>query len=175
MTTHVNQGQFIQQMLQSPKRSLWWTTLKFNLSQICTRKLIILLTRKKFLYYASVLAMVYNDSVFLLKTWFSDNSIHLKSFIDWQKTHFLSFELSNAVLQNTLHNQLVILWCAITVNDILGPYFVGASHENPVTVNQEWYRQKNYNTIFKESENSGMHEPCHFECDGFSRMEPPAT
>ena len=72
---------------------------------------------------------------------FSDEShIHLNGYINRQTTHFLEFARTD-VIQKPLHRAQVTIWCAVSEHRILGPYFVEDDAQNPLTVNQECYRE----------------------------------
>ena len=67
--------------------------------------------------------------------------IHLNGYINRQRTRFLGFERPDVVLQKPLHSARVTIWCAVFGHGILGPYFVEDDAQNPLTVNQERYRE----------------------------------
>ena len=78
--------------------------------------------------------MTYADPDFFSETWFSDESdIHLNGHINRQTTRFLGFEWPDVVAGYDL--------VAVSGHGILGPYFVEDDAQNPLTVNQERYRE----------------------------------
>ena len=92
-------------------------------------------------YCAQFLAMVYGDPDFLLNMWFSDEShIHLDGFINRQTMHFLCFWRPDVIVQKPLHSEHVMIWCAVSGNGVLGPYFIEDDDCIPLTVTQEHYR-----------------------------------
>ncbi|KAJ4436461.1 hypothetical protein ANN_16492, partial [Periplaneta americana] len=100
VSTNDNHGRVLNQVLQSPKRSLRRTSLKSNISNTSLRRLLKdldgfpyriqvgqRLTEQdrhvRIEYCARLLAMVYEDPDFLLNVWFSDEShIHFDGFIN---------------------------------------------------------------------------------------------
>ena len=79
---------------------------------------------------------------FLSNIWFSDEShILLNGYINWQTTCFLGFEWPDIVVQKPLHSVQVTIWCAVSGHGLLDPYFVEDDAQNPLTVNQERYRE----------------------------------
>ena len=97
--------------------------------------------RARLQYYGRVLSMTYANPDFFSNIWFSDEShIHLNGYINRQITHFLGFEQPDAV-QKPLRSVRVTIWCAVSGHGILGPYFFKVDARNPLTVNQERYRE----------------------------------
>ena len=93
-------------------------------------------------YCSQVLSMTYADPGFLSNMWFSDEChIHLNGYINRQTTRFLGFERPDVVIQKPLHSAQVMIWCTVSIHGILGPYFVEDVAQNPLTVNQEHYRE----------------------------------
>ena len=98
--------------------------------------------RARLQYCSRVLSMTYADPDFFSNIWFSDEShIHLNGYINQQTTHFLGFEWPDVVVQKPLHSVQVTIWCIVSGHGILGPYFVEDDTQNPLTVNQECYRE----------------------------------
>lgn len=155
--TNNNQGRVLDQVLQSPQRSLRRTAYKLNISETSTRRLFksiggypyriqigqrlnVADKRAREVYCGRVLNLVYEDPDFLRNVWFSDEShIHLNGYINRQTTRFLGFERPDVIVEKPLHSARVTIWCAVSGHGIIGPYFV--EDENPVTVNQERYRE----------------------------------
>ena len=76
-------------------------------------------------YCVRFLTMVYKNPDFLLNMWFSDEShIHLDGFINRQTTRFLGFDGPDVIVQKPLHRERVTIWCAVSGNGVLGPYFI---------------------------------------------------
>ena len=65
----------------------------------------------------------------------------INGYINRQTTHFLGFECLDDVIQKPLHSAWVTIWCAVSRHRILGPYFVEDDAQNPLTINQEHYRE----------------------------------
>ncbi|PNF15933.1 hypothetical protein B7P43_G07487 [Cryptotermes secundus] len=57
-----------------------------------------------------------------------------------QTTCFLGFELPDVIVQKSLHNTRVVIWCAVSAHAILGPYFIEDEEGNALTITQECYR-----------------------------------
>lgn len=158
VSTNENHGRVLNQVLQSPKRSLRRTALKLDISPTSLRRLFkdiggfpyrIQVGQRltehdrhvRVEYCARFLAMVYEDPDFLFNVWFSDEShIHLDGFINRQTTRFLGFERPDTIVQKPLHSVRVTIWCAVSGNGVLGPYFIENDDGAPLTVNQERYR-----------------------------------
>ena len=66
-------------------------------------------------------------------------TIHLNGYNNRETTRFLGFERPD--VQKPLHSARVTIWCAVSGHGILGPYFVEDDAQNPLTVNQERYRE----------------------------------
>ena len=84
--------------------------------------------------------MTYANSDFFSNKWFSDDSHIHHGYTNWQTTCILGFERPNLVVQKSLHSAWVTIWCTISRQGILGPYFIEDDAQNPLTVNQECYR-----------------------------------
>ena len=93
-------------------------------------------------YCSWVLSMTYADPDFCSNIWFPDEShIHLNCYINRRTIRLLGFERPDVVVQKPLHSVHVMIWCAVSRHGILGPYFVEDDAQNPLTVNQECYRE----------------------------------
>ena len=87
------------------------------------------------------LFILYNSLAYCI--WVLDTDeihIHLNGYINLQTTSFLGFERPD-VVQKPLHSARVTIWYAIFRPGILGPYFIEGDAQNPLTVNQECYRE----------------------------------
>ena len=101
-------------------------------------------------YCARFLAMVHEDPDFLLNVWFSNKShIHLDGFINRQTMRFLGFERPDVIIQKQLHSECVTIWCAVSGNCVLGPYFVDDDDGIPLIVIQERYRNRWSSHLFR--------------------------
>ena len=95
--------------------------------------------------------MTYAEPDFFSNIWFPDGSqIHLKGYTNRQTTRFLGFERPNVVVHKPLHSARVTIWCAVSGHGLLGPYFVEVDAQNPLTVNQERYREIIIATFVRE-------------------------
>ena len=159
VTTNENHVRLLQQVLQSAKHSLRQTSLKFGVSDRSVRQMFkelggfayrIQVAHRltetdewaQLQYCSRLLSMIYVDPDLYSNIWFSDEShIHLNGYINWQTTHFLGFKRPDVVVQKSLHSAWVSIWCAASGQGILGPYFVEDDAQNPLTVNQECYRE----------------------------------
>ena len=83
---------------------------------------------------------------------------------------FLGFEWPDAVVQKPLHSAQVTIWCAVSGYGILGPYFVEDDTQNPLTVNQECYREIIIAPFVKDLKHFVAPETCHYN-SGCSKME----
>ena len=135
ITPNENHEWLLQQVLQSPKHSLWQTSLKLSVSDRSVWQMIKELggfayciqvaqhltemdEQARVQYCGRVLSMTYADPDFFSYIWFSDEShIHLNGYINRQTTLFLGFEQPD-VIQKPLHSVRVMIWCAIS-----GPIF----------------------------------------------------
>ena len=63
---------------------------------------------------------------------------HLNGFVNKQNCHFWAKENPRAVHQRELHPVKCTVWCTITSNKIIGPYFF-EDDGNAVTVTGERY------------------------------------
>ena len=85
-------------------------------------------------------SITYADPDFFSNVSFSDESyIHLKGYINRQTTLFLGFEWPD--VQKPLQSVRVTIWWTVSGHRILGPYFIEDDAQNPLTVNQERYRE----------------------------------
>ena len=92
-------------------------------------------------YCSRVLSMSYADPDFFSNIWFSDERhICLNGYINRQTTHFIGFGWPD-VIQKPLHIAWVMISCTVSGHGILSPYFVEDESQNPLTVNQECYRE----------------------------------
>ena len=65
---------------------------------------------------------------------------HLSGFVNKQNFPFWAEGNPRAVHQKELHPLKCTVWCAITTNEIIGPYFFEDDDGNAVTVTGERYR-----------------------------------
>ena len=153
VTTNEKHERLLQQVLQSPKRSLRRTSLKLGVSDRSVRRMFKELggfayriqvaqhvtetdERARLQYCSLVLSMTCADPDFFSNIRFSDEShIHLNSYINRQRTRFLGFGRPDVVVKKPLHSARVTIWCAVSGRGILGPYFVEDDAQNPLTVN----------------------------------------
>ena len=87
---------------------------------------------------------------------------------------FLGFDQPDDVVQKPLHNVRVMIWCIVSGHGILGPCFVEDDTQNPLTVNQEHYREIISAPFVWDLKLFAMPETCHCKtCDdsGCSKME----
>lgn len=156
--TNENHGRVLQQVLQSPKRSLMRASLKLNISNTSMRRMfkniggfpyriqtgqplnrINKLARVQ--YCASMLAICYEEPDFLSDVWFTDEChVHLNGYINKQTTRFLGFERPDIVVERPQHSKRVTIWCAVSGRGIVGPYFFEGNNGETVTVNRYRYR-----------------------------------
>ena len=159
ITTNKNHERLLQQVLQSPKHSLRWTSLKLVVSDRSVRGMFKEVGRfayriqgaqyltetdeqARLQYCSRVLSMTYADTDFFSNIWFLNEShIHLNGYINRETTRFLGFEWPDVVIQKPLHSAWVTILCTISGHRILGPYFVEVDAQNLLTVNQERYRE----------------------------------
>ena len=182
VTTNKNHERLLQQVLQSPKHTLRWTSLKLSVSDRSVRRMFKELGG--FAYHIqvaqhlteagpiTVLSMTYVDADFFSNIWFSDERhIHLNGNINQQTTSFLGFELPDDVVEKSLHSAQVMIWCAISRCGILGPYFVEDDAQNTLTVNQESYKEIITAHLCGIWEVFAVTETCHCDDSGCSKME----
>lgn len=156
--TNGNHGRVLNQVLQSPNRSLRRTAFKLNISSTSIRRLFkdvggfpyrIQVGQRlsnqdmnaRVAYCGQFLAMLYENPDFLNNVWFSDEShIHLEGYINKQTTRFLGFDKPDVIIQKPLHSARVTIWCAVSAHGVIGPYFIEDDDGTPLTVTQERYR-----------------------------------
>lgn len=158
--TNENAERVLTQVVHSPQRSLVRTACKLNISETSTRRLFTSIggypyriqvgqrlnagnKHARAIYCGRILSLIYEDPEFLKNIWFSDEShVHLNGYINRQTTRFLGFERPDVIVEKPLHSVRVTIWCAVSGHGIIGPYFVEDDNQNPLTVNQERYREK---------------------------------
>lgn len=158
--TNENEGRVFNQVVQSPQRSLVRTACKLNISETSLRRMFKSIggypyriqvgqrlnaadKRAREIYCGRMLSLIYEDPEFLKNIWFSDEShVHLSGYINRQTTRFLGFERPDVIVEKPLHSLRVTVWCAVSGHGMIGPYFVEDDNQNPLTVNQERYREK---------------------------------
>uniref|UniRef100_A0A6P7G090 Uncharacterized protein LOC114336171 n=1 Tax=Diabrotica virgifera virgifera TaxID=50390 RepID=A0A6P7G090_DIAVI len=114
--------------------------------------------KSRVVYCASVLAMVYEQPLFF-SVWFTDEChIHLNGFINRQTNRFLGFERPEIIVEKPLHSDRVTIWCAVSGNGLLDPYFVEDERRRPVTLNQVRYREQILTPFLLISDNSVVPE-----------------
>ena len=64
-----------------------------------------------------------------------------------------------------------MIWCAVSGHGILGPYFVEDDSQNPLTVNQEGYREIIIAPFVRDLKLYVAPETCHCEDSGCSKMD----
>lgn len=85
--------------------------------------------------------LVQNDHNFLQKLIMSDEAhFHLNGFVNKQNCRFWGSENPRVIKQKQLHPIKCTVWCGITAERIMGPYFFEDYDGNAVTVNGERYR-----------------------------------
>ena len=83
-----------------------------------------------------------NDLNFFDKLIMSNEThFHLNGFVNKQNCRFWAKENPRAVHQRELHPLKCTVLCAITSNEIIGPYFFEEDDGNAVTVTGERYRK----------------------------------
>jgi transposase len=81
------------------------------------------------------------DHAFSQNIIFSDEAhFHLSGFINKQNCRIWAAENPREIVEKPLHAQKVTVWCAMSANGIIGPYFFENDAGNSVTVNGERYR-----------------------------------
>lgn len=87
----------------------------------------------RIVYCASMLAMVYDDSVFLSNVWFSDESrVYLYRFLTRLTVSFLGFKRPDVTVEKHQHSHGTV-WCTASAYGISGSYFVADDHENSLS------------------------------------------
>lgn len=117
----------------------------------------------------SVLALVYDDSAFLLSVWFSkENHVHLKIYRSTENSFswfWMARRCGESPTQSVCHNM-------VSSNGILRPLILWRIyHENTVYCELGALQRKNYHIISEGSdfcEDSSKQEICHFMYNGSS-------
>ena len=90
------------------------------------------------------LANVYQNPDYLSRWWWSDecHDVQLDGHVNKQNMRFLGWEKPEECIQQPLHSDRVTVWCVISANDIIGPYFIDDNNGIPVNVNSMIYREQ---------------------------------
>ena len=92
--------------------------------------------------------------IFFDKLIMSDEAhFHLNGFVNKQNCCFWAKENPRTVHQRELHPVKCTVWCAITANEIIRPYFYEDDDGNAVTVTGERYRAMLQNFLWPAIEN----------------------
>ena len=180
--TNKNHERFLQQVLQSPKHSLQWTSMKLGVSDRSVRRIHIPYSScsapnwngwaGRLQYCSRVLSMTCADQDFFGNIWFSDEShIHLNGYINWQTTRFIGFERPDVVIQKPLHSVRVTMWCTVSGLGILSPYFVKDDAQNPLAVTRNATERLLLPHLCGTWNISVVPETCHCDDSGCSKME----
>ncbi|CAK9826872.1 hypothetical protein ANTRET_LOCUS4642 [Anthophora retusa] len=93
------------------------------------------------LVYAVRLQEVTSDNNFIHRLIMSDEAhFHLNGFVNRQNCRVWGTENPRAVHQRQLHPIKCTVWCAVTSQQIIGPYFFEDNNGNAVSVTGERYR-----------------------------------
>ena len=75
------------------------------------------------------------------------------------------------VVQKPLHSAQVTIWCTVSRHRILDTYFVEDDAQNPLTVNQEHYREIIIAPFVQDLKHFCHARNCHCDNRGCSKME----
>ena len=181
VTTNENHERLLPQVLQSPKRSLRWTSLKLGVSDRSVRRVFKELPgfayriqipqrlteteeRARVQYCSRVLSMTYTDPDFFSNIWFSDESlIHLNDYINRQTTRFLGFERPDIVVQKPQHTARITIFIAPSMRD-LKHFFCRARN---LPLRWEWIQQDGATAHIAGESHVRLQQ--HFDCRLISR------
>lgn len=86
------------------------------------------------------LAKCEENEMFLNNVWMSDEAhFHLSGYVNKQNFRYWAAENPHFLHQKPLHSEKVTVWCAVSRNGIIGPYFFEDNDGHAVTVNSERY------------------------------------
>jgi len=92
-------------------------------------------------YAVTIQELVRNDPTFLRNLMMSNKAhFHLNGFVNTQNCRFWGSENPRAIHQRQLHPTKCTVWCAMTAEEIIGPYFFEDEDGNAVTVTGIRYR-----------------------------------
>lgn len=81
-----------------------------------------------------------NDDEFLSKLWMSDEAhFHLTGYVNKQSYCYWTDTNPNEVHERPLHASEATVWCVVSLNGIIKPYFFENEQEITVTVNAYHY------------------------------------
>lgn len=99
--------------------------------------------------------------------WMSDEAhFHLSGFVNKQNFRYWAEENPRLLHETPLHAQKVTVWCAMSANGIIGPYFFEDEAENAVTVNSERYVAMIRNFLTPQLHHFPVNENTLFQQDG---------
>lgn len=99
--------------------------------------------------------------------WMSDEAhFHLSGFVNKQNFRYWAAENPRLLHETPLHAQKVTVWCAMSANGIIGPYFFEDEAENAVTVNSERYVAMIQNFLTPQHVRFPINEDTLFQQDG---------
>jgi hypothetical protein len=82
------------------------------------------------------------DASFIDNFFMSDEAhFHLSGIVNKQNTRFWATENPRLLLETPLHSERVTVWCAISSQHIIGPYFFQNEQGDSLTVTGDRYRQ----------------------------------
>ncbi len=110
--------------------------------------------KKRLDFCNKMLEKIQSDSDLLNKIWFSDEShFYLDGHINKQNMRIWGSEKPEKIIEKSSHPQYVTVWCAISAQGLIGPYFFEDSNEKKIVVNQSNYQNMIENYFVPELRN----------------------
>jgi hypothetical protein len=96
---------------------------------------------------------IQSDSDILNEIWFSDCHFYLDEHCNKQNMRFWRSEKPEIFIEKSSHPQYVTVWCSISAQGLIGPYFFENSNEEKIVVNQSNYQNMIENYFVPELRN----------------------
>ncbi len=97
--------------------------------------------QKRLEFCHKMLGKLANNSDFLKNIWFTDEShFYLDGHCNKQNMRYWGTQKPENYIEKSAHPKYVTVWCAISAQGLIGPYFFENSNEERIIVNQSNYQ-----------------------------------
>lgn len=114
-----------------------------------------------------MLRLFEDDPLLAHNLWMSDEAhFHLSGYVNKQNFRYWSAVNPQELHERPLHSAKVTVWCAVSSNGIIGPYFFEDDDSRAVTVTSARYVQMLENFLIPELRRFPVNENTYFQQDG---------
>lgn len=108
-----------------------------------------------------------SDPRLIENLWMSDEAhFHLSGYVNKQNFRYWAAANPQELHEKPLHSPKVTVWCAISANGIIGPYFFEDDNGRAVTVTATRYVKMMRDCLIPELQRFPVYENTHFQQDG---------